>query len=506
MKLNVLRFLGLCLLVIFLIVFIFGSPVSAEDELDRVAKSVVQIAWKLPNTQAWRDVLRDPFTGDFSESDLFVQMGTGFLVGVDDTAEFRYVVTNYHVIDRNRALDWEEPFRARNVDEIGVYLVRARDDYVPLSVYGELMTTDMAIMEIDPRHRLFGYEVLDFGHSGMVQRGEDVYAIGFPGTAQTAADLTTASFTDSSLTSGVASRITTVDGVPVIQTDTPVSGGNSGSPLVNSDGVVIGMIMGGMVQRAGGAIIPSQVNYAIQIDELTSFLRSRGIDYQEAGAAAPVADVEPVIEPEPEPVVELEPEPITEEPAEIAQPVTEEGGFPIMYAVLGAAALLVVVILAVVLGKGKQPAAATASATPPPPPSAPAPSTQRSSAPATQAKPTSAAPVTKAKAAGPKVGLKGISGHFAGQSIDFVGGQIVIGRDPRMAQLVYPQGNDEVSRKHLTIRFDEKTQKFVLEDSSSNGTFLSSNERLESGKPYYLNPGDRFYIADSKEVFELTKG
>jgi pSer/pThr/pTyr-binding forkhead associated (FHA) protein len=75
-----------------------------------------------------------------------------------------------------------------------------------------------------------------------------------------------------------------------------------------------------------------------------------------------------------------------------------------------------------------------------------------------------------------------------------------------MAQLVYPPSKEEISRKHLSIRFDEKTNKFILEDSSSNGTFLSSNQKLESGKPYYLNAGDRFYVADPKEVFELKMG
>ncbi len=112
-------------------------------------------------------------------------------------------------------------------------------------------------------------------------------------------------------------------------------------------------------------------------------------------------------------------------------------------------------------------------------------------------------PVTKAKPVSPKLLIKGIAGHFAGQKAELFEGHLVIGRDPKLAQIVYPQSYKNISRKHLSIRFDNRTNKFILEDSSSEGTYLSSNQRLEVGKPYYLEPGERFYLVDNKEVFEL---
>jgi S1-C subfamily serine protease len=502
MRITLTRSLILLAIAILMIISVC-SPAFAQEAVDRASKSVVMIAWKLPNTEAWRDALRDPITGDFDESDLYVHMGSGFLVGVDDTAEFRYVVTNFHVINRNRALDWPNPFRVRNVEEIGLYLVRARDDYVPIAVYDSLMTSDISVLEIDPRHRLFGYEVLEFGHTGMVQRGEEVYAIGYPGIAEVLSDLNTAHYSDSTITKGIVSRITSSEGVPVFQTDTAISGGNSGGPLVNRDGVVIGIASGGIVRITGDAVIPSEINYAVQIDVLTDFLRSRGIPYIEAGAGAPVVDQtaeEPPV-PEPEPITEPEPQP--EPVVETTTPPVEESGFPIMYVAIGAAALIIVIVLIILLSRGNKPAPARASVGSPP---MQAPPTQRAStSPVTQASvKTAAAPVTKAKPVGPRASVKGISGHFAGQKIELIQGQLIIGRDPKLAQLVYPQSFEEVSRKHVTISYDENAQRFSLEDSSSNGTFLPSNQRLETGKTHYLNTGDRFYISDSKELFELT--
>lgn len=479
----------LSIIMIILFIFGFGSSVMAQTALDDVAKSVVQIAWKFPDREPFRDLFRDPFTG---EVNLYVVMGSGFMVGTEADQEYRYCITNWHVVDATWGQDLPREFRF-NANEIEVYILRAMDDFVPVRIYSDLRTSDIAVLEIDPSHRLFGYVPLEFAHSGMVNRGEDVWAIGFPATAATLADMTAAYYTDATVTKGIISRVTTVSGVPVYQMDTYISGGNSGGPLVNKDGQIIGINTFGLLVDRGGFILPEQMNYAVQIDVLTDHLRSRGIPFLEAGSAPPAPEPAPAPEPEPEPA------PI---PAPVE--VEDDSDTTLLYVGLGVAAVLLIVV-AVILTRGKKPA--PAAAMPSAPPAPPAPPTQHASTPVTQAGPVAPAPpVTRAAPVGPKTGVKGISGQFAGQTIDFVGGQLIIGRDPRLAQLVYPQNSDNVSRKHLTIRFDEKTQKFVLEDSSSNGTFLSSNEKLESGKPYYLNPGDRFYIADPKEVFELTKG
>jgi len=502
MKKKISLLCAMVLIATLLLVFVNVSATTAQAQVmsqAEVSRSVVQIAMELPD--------RAPFDQMDSR---FVQLGTGMMLGEDADGEFRFAVTAYHVVDvtwgRNLGggLDFQP-------DEVDFYIVRERDNYVRVNPYRRGMPdTDIQVLEIDPGDRQYGFVPLVFGDSTMYERGDRVVALGFPDRSAQLADLTTARFTDSTSTSGTISRLTTVDGVPVIQTDTDLAPGMSGGPLLTEDGVVIGMIAFQLVEQQNGVQTRTNTSYAVNIEELTNWLATRDLPHLRADQAPPDLGVEPVVETEPEPVAEpepvQEPEPVEEE---VAAPVADQDSGQMMLFIGIGAAVLLAAVLAVVLTRGKKAAPAgagaqTARAPMPPPPSSA--TTQKAATPATQARPTAAAPVTRAKAAGPKVGIKGISGQFAGQTIEMSGNQLVIGRDPRMAQLVYPQSNDDISRKHVTIRFDEKTQKFILEDSSSNGTFLSSNEKLESGKPYYLNEGDRFYVADSKEVFELTKG
>ncbi len=449
------------LLLVLVFVMVFSGTALAQNTIGDAQKSVVRVT-------AW-DV-----------NDNFLGWGSGFVVG--DGEPFEYVVTNWHVVDP----------AMYGVGRVETKIWISSDDLVPARVFVSLPMTDMALLRIDPEHLLYGYVPLELATRDMVTTGEEVWAVGFP--AATFGDFMTSYYTDTVVTKGIISKVTTFGGTGLYQTDASINPGNSGGPLLNKDGQVVGVNTWKFVDPDG---VVDSVAGSVQVDYLIEVLSRRGIPYNAAGAAPP-----PVTEPEP---TTPEPPPPAPEPEpEVAAPVSDDSGINFLYIGLGVVAVLI--LLAVVFlskGKGKQAAVVPAAAAPSPP-QMQAPVTQRVSAPVTRAKtePTPD-PVTKAKKVQPTAALKGISGQFAGQTVELVGGQLVIGRDPRLAQLVYPQSSEEISRKHATVRFDERTQKFVLEDSSSNGTFLSSKERLEPGKPYYLTSGERFYIADPKEVFEL---
>ncbi len=104
----------------------------------------------------------------------------------------------------------------------------------------------------------------------------------------------------------------------------------------------------------------------------------------------------------------------------------------------------------------------------------------------------------------PSAGIRGLTGYFAGQHIGLQHNHLTIGRDPS-AGLVYPQANEKISRIHLTISYDPSTKLFTLVDSSSNGTFLSSHQQLTKGQPYHLRAGERFYLVEQSEMYELKQ-
>jgi hypothetical protein len=104
-----------------------------------------------------------------------------------------------------------------------------------------------------------------------------------------------------------------------------------------------------------------------------------------------------------------------------------------------------------------------------------------------------------------KPALRGISGQYAGVSIPLETVPSTLGRDPRGVNLVFPQDADSVSKHHCTVRWDAARGVFVLLDlGSTNGTFLGSGERLTPGEPRDLRPGDRFYIGDLRNQFEVN--
>jgi hypothetical protein len=99
--------------------------------------------------------------------------------------------------------------------------------------------------------------------------------------------------------------------------------------------------------------------------------------------------------------------------------------------------------------------------------------------------------------------LIGISGYFAGRVVDLSQGHIAIGRDPQSAQLAYPSSKSRISRRHCIVQYEENSRRFIIEDTSTNGTYIYPQKRLKQGQPVYLEPGTRFYLGEPKEQYEL---
>ena len=156
-------------------------------------------------------------------------MGSGFIVGADGV-----VLTNAHVV--------------ADADEVLVRLTDRRE--FKAKVLGSDRTTDVAVLKIDAKD----LPTVTIGNPDTTRVGEWVIAIGTPYGL------------DNTVTSGIVSaKSRSLPGdaaVPFIQTDAAVNPGNSGGPLFNLKGEVIG-INSQIFSRTGGF---QGVAFAIPID------------------------------------------------------------------------------------------------------------------------------------------------------------------------------------------------------------------------------------------------
>ncbi len=169
-------------------------------------------------------------------------LGSGFIISADG-----YILTNAHVVD--------------GADEITVRLTDKRE--YKAKVIGADKRTDVALIKIDAA----GLPVVKLGDPNKLKVGEWVLAIGSPfGFDNTVT---------AGIVSGKARSLPQENLVPFIQTDAAVNPGNSGGPLFNLRGEVVG-INSQIYSRTGGYM---GLSFAIPIDlalDVQNQLRSAG--------------------------------------------------------------------------------------------------------------------------------------------------------------------------------------------------------------------------------------
>ncbi len=204
---------------------------SFADIAERTIPGVVNI--RTTQYIAGKNSLLDPYQfflgGRLPRSNSHKSLGSGVVLSKDG-----YVLTNHHVVEGASII--EVLFAKHKKQE------RAQ-------VVGLDKKTDIALLKIKPSHRLTS---LDFGNSDLLRVGDIVLAIGNPfGFSHT-------------VTSGIISAKGRVIGTgpydSFLQTDAPIHPGNSGGPLIDMRGRVIGINTAVSSQGAGiGFAIPSNI-------------------------------------------------------------------------------------------------------------------------------------------------------------------------------------------------------------------------------------------------------
>lgn len=183
-------------------------------------------------------------------------LGSGFIISADGI-----VVTNNHVIE--------------GAEQIEVYLTDGTR--LPAKIIGKDDKTDLAVLKIDAGHEL---PFVEFGDSDKAVVGDWVMAIGNPFGLGGSVTLGIVSARNRDIQSGPYDQF--------IQTDAAINQGNSGGPLFDMDGKVVG-INTAIIARGGSSLgigfaVPVNLARPV-IDQLAEFGETRrgwlGVGIQE---------------------------------------------------------------------------------------------------------------------------------------------------------------------------------------------------------------------------------
>jgi serine protease Do len=183
-------------------------------------------------------------------------LGSGFIISKDG-----FIVTNNHVID--------------GADEVEVFLTDGVR--LPATIIGHDDKTDLALLKVEAGHDL---PFVEFGDSDTAIVGDWVMAIGNPFGLGGSVTLGIVSARNRDIQSGPYDQF--------IQTDASINQGNSGGPLFDMNGKVIG-INTAIIARGGSSLgigfaVPVNLAKPV-IDQLTQFGETRrgwlGVGIQE---------------------------------------------------------------------------------------------------------------------------------------------------------------------------------------------------------------------------------
>ncbi|NSX55038.1 Do family serine endopeptidase [Sulfitobacter algicola] len=233
-----------------------GAPESFADLAEQISPSVVNITTSttvagrtgpqgiVPEGSPFEDFFRDLPTPDGSPRRSSA-LGSGFVISEDG-----YIVTNNHVIE--------------GADEILIEFFSGQE--LPAEVIGTDRNTDIALLKVEADQPL---PFVPFGNSDSARVGDWVMAMGNP-LGQ-----------GFSVSAGIVSaRNRALSGTydDYIQTDAAINRGNSGGPLFNMDGEVIGVNTAILSPNGGSIGIGFAMSSAVVtrvVDQLQEFGETR---------------------------------------------------------------------------------------------------------------------------------------------------------------------------------------------------------------------------------------
>lgn len=466
MKKRLLR-LGLAVMLIVSVVFgtqAVSAQASGFNTEVRDSVAVVATSWKTPD-------------GGYEE---LIGYGTGFFVG-DPDKDVEYLITNHHVIESFLEFGKGEYIEVQLVDGSIItakFMIRvyfSSNDYEEAYVVDYNETKDIALLKLasatDRRKALPICSPTD----DMI--GSTVYVVGYPGLSDNAYIDAKSNWgkNDVSVTTGTISRFVTTSGTGVkrIQTDAAIQMGNSGGPMVNANGSVIGI---NTLYYVDGY---ETSYYAVSIDEAVSMLNANGVKY------------------------------VTESDMKkgFFSRIFQNKKLLIGIIVAVVAVIIAIIVIFVLIGKNKKKRGQSSAGN--------SADTQTMAMQGTfpaqmqgQSQNVSAQmqgqpymqPVKPVK----KAMVRSMSAQHNGVSYPIGASPILVGRDGSNCTIVYREGTPGVSGRHCSIGWDPNTEEFLITDlRSTYGTYLMNGQKLQANVPYHCKSGESIYIGEKINVLRV---
>lgn len=218
------------------------NAISVPDIVENSMPSVVGVSATFEYTQQSVDIWG--FGTPSNQTREIKGTGTGIIMTDDG-----YIITNAHVV-----YDTSE-YNCGDAKSVSVVL--SDETEYEAKVMGRDVETDIAVLKIDAKN----LKAAEFGDSNDLKVGELVIAIGNPLGFELFGSVT------SGIISAIDREITVNEKqMKLIQTDAAINSGNSGGPLLNSCGQVIGINSSKISSSYGSASIEG-LGFAIPISE-----------------------------------------------------------------------------------------------------------------------------------------------------------------------------------------------------------------------------------------------
>lgn len=447
----------------------------------------------------------------------WIGYGSGFLI------DENYLLTAAHVVWDDIYYSYANTNGDLLKDYLHYYITLRSDVRVEVFIVNMSNSEDMdfAIMQLS--QPITNHKILRLSNeTPAITSG--VYALGFPSLTEEGRDFSQFTTNDVTVTSGAVNSISTDNGFYKILHSANVTGGNSGGPLIDSQGAVIGINTHYWTNYA------STDYYASAITEIIPILDDLSIPYvlaenetvtdivTEEVTEAPVETEAPVIAT----AIPTEPEAVTEE---------KESGLSmtVLIIIIAAAVLLIgAIVLVVVLASGKKktsekapaqrvPAGVGAGAPPYQQPVAPQQPMAPPVAPFAQSRSASGiGETTVLSGAGETTVLDSGAGETSvlsmaplcklvrekgGEVVNITKADFVIGKERSRVDYCISD-NNSISRTHARI-VSKEGKFFIIDQNATNGTYVN-NVRSQPRREVEIKEGDQIKLSDEVFTFKVN--